>query len=173
MGYFKGIAGMYFKKAAGGKTVFFPWGAFAKGYTLADEPLEARVRGFIKLHLIVSLPVLVLAVNYSWTWFFIAVAASYAWFYLKTRALLSGCAVSAEKLTFKESYANSGKAHNKLTLWLLFVASLLFVAVSAWFTVFGPGGSNKLPLAFSGLFFGACAVAIGYMLWSRGRAARR
>ena len=164
MGYFNGVASAYFKKGADGKAVFYPWGVIAKGYVLPDEAAEAKTRRFIKIHLIVSLPAMVIAVNYSLTWVCIAAAASFAWFYFQVKALLKGCPVSAERLTFKESYTNSAKAHNKAGLWALFIISLLFVAAGIWFMIVGPAHSSKVALALSTLFFGACSCAIGYMV---------
>ena len=171
MGYFDGIANLYFKKDSGGKTVFYPWGVIAKGYTLPDEAREAKARGFIKLHTMVTLPAVVISVSSGWIWLFITAAVLYGWFFFKAKALVQGCPPSLEKLSFKESYDNSAKGHNKGVLWLLLIISLFFVAAGLWLIFHGTIDSGVFPLVLSCLFFGGCSFAIGYMIKSKGKGA--
>ena len=167
MGYFDGIAGLYFKKDAGGKTVYYPWRIVGKGYVMPDEAAEKEARGFIRLFMMVTLPVIVIAVNISWIWAVAAMAGLAMWYYLKTRALVAGRALSLEKLTFEESYTNSAKAHNIAVLWLLFIISLLFTAASLWFAFGGAVHCDRLMMCVSSFFFAFCSVSLGYMIKKR------
>jgi len=164
MGYFDGIANMYFKKDAEGKTVFYPWGVIGEGYKLTDDAAETKIRSFVKQHYAISLPVVVIAVNVNWGWLFVAAGALYGWYYLRVRALLDGSSVSKEKLSLKESYFNSAKAHNKYVLWLLFACSLFFVVAGLYLMFVVRGNSNQFALLLSTLFFSVCASGIGYMI---------
>lgn len=164
MGYFEGISNLYFKSDSGGKQVFYPWGVFGKGYVLPDAAAEGKLRRFIRVHLMVAFPVIIVAVIQGWGWCVIACAGLFAWFYIGSRRHLAGCQVSSERLTLKESYSNSAKAHNLVTLWVLFIIALFFTFVPFWLATGEPVNSSRLMLILSGLLFGCFSFAIGYMI---------
>lgn len=165
MGYFEGLTSGSFKKNKDGNTVFFPWGVLSKGRILPDEPTETKVRGFLINYYKVTLPTIIgVGVIVGWLWSFLLVPIFSAWFYFGTKSLISGCPYSEEKLTLKEGYTNSATSHNKFTLWLLFFCTLLFVLAGIFIAITAKSSDQMMLGWFSTIFFGACGVAIGYML---------
>lgn len=165
MGYFEGLASGSFKKNKDGNTVFFPWGMLSKGRVLPDESTETKLRGFLIHYYKVCLPTIIgVGVIIGWLWAFLLAPIFSAWFYFGTKSLTSGCPYSEEKLTFKEGYTNSAASHNKLTLWLLFFCSLLFVLAGIFIAVTAESSDQMMLGWFTAVLFGACGVAFGYML---------
>ena len=165
MGYFDGLTNGSFKKDKNGNTVFFPWGVLGKGRVLPDESTEIQVRGFVRRYHQVTLPLIIgVGVIFGWVWSFLLVPVFGAWFYFWSRRLVSKCSYSEDKLTLKEGYQNSAASHNKFTLWLLFIFSVLFVLVGIFFAIAAKSGYQMILGLLSAAFFGACSVAIGYML---------
>ncbi|MBT0568955.1 hypothetical protein KIK84_01325 [Curvibacter sp. CHRR-16] len=161
MGYFDGLTNASFKKDKNGTTVFFPWGIFGKGRVLADEVAEAKVRAFVHRFYKVSVPTSIgVGVLFGWAWAFLLVAIFYGWYYAGTKPLISGCSYSDDKLTLKEVYSNSAEGHSKVTLWLLFVGSVLLVLMGVFVATTGAMILGLLAAAV----FGATATAFGYML---------
>jgi hypothetical protein len=165
MGYFEGLTNSSFKKDKDGNTIFFPWGVLGKGRVLPDEPTETRVRVFISRYYKVSLATIIgLGVIVGWTWSFLLVPIFVAWFYFGSKSLVSGYPYSEDKLTLKEGYTSSAAGHNKVTLWLLFIFSILFVLAGIFIASMATS-SGQIALGLLGtIFFGACSAAIGYML---------
>jgi len=165
MGFFDGLTNGIFKRDKNGNMVFFPWGVLGRGRILPDEITESKVRGFVRRYYQVTLPMIIgVGVVVGWAWSFLLVPIFGAWFYFGTKSLISGCPYSEGKLTLKESYVNSATRHNKFTLWILFICSLLFVAGAIWLAISTNSPSEMLEGWFSVIFFGACSAAIGYML---------
>lgn len=127
MGYFDSLASSLFKKDESGKSIFYPWGVFGKGRVLPDEETENRVRRLvIRFFMIGIILVLIVGGSVGWVYGFIPVVVFIAWYQFKLMALIAGCSVSHEKLTFREGWA---KRFNKTTLWLMLILfSILFVA---------------------------------------------
>ncbi len=100
----------------------------------------------------------------GWAWSFLLVPVFGAWFYFGSKSLVSGCPYGEDKLTLKEGYANSAASHNKFTLWLLFIFSVLFVLAGIFIASAAKSSGQMMLGWFSVVFFGACGAAIGYML---------
>jgi hypothetical protein len=88
------------------------------------------------------------------------------WFLIKSGQLTKDCPISQEKLTFKEGYTNSAKAHNKTTLWILLRVSVLCTLIG-----FSLLFSSKLFIVGLLLIclFGLCSWAIYYMISVKNR----
>ncbi len=164
MGYFDGLADGTFKKDSQGNTVFYPWGVLGKGRVIPDEETRVRLRNFVKLYYQITLPVIiVLSVFRLWLLLVPATIGLVAWFLIHTRTLLKDCPLSTEKLTLKEGYRNSAASHNKPTLWILLVFSLLMVAGGLFLLIAG-----KVLIGLGALvMFGLCSAAFIYMLKSK------
>lgn len=171
MGYFEGLAEACFKKDEAGRTIFYPLGVLAKGRVLPDSLTEDRVRRFMIRYYKVTLPVtILLAAFHKWGLLVTAAIVSFIWFYLFCRKTTAHLPISDSKLTLREGYASSAKAHNKITLWVLFVVSILFIAGGLFLTIAAPTFEKRLTgLACLG-FFALCGAAIGYMLRSKYKA---
>jgi len=165
VGYFDGLTNGIFKKDKYGNTVFFPWGVLGKGRVLSDESTETRVRSFVRRYYQVTLPLIIgVGVIFGWVWSFLLLPVFGAWFYFGSRRLVSKCSYSEDKLTLKESYENSAVSHNKFTLRLLFIFSVLFVLAGIFMAIASKSSGQMIVGLLSAAFFGACSVAIGYML---------
>lgn len=165
MGYFDGLTDAIFKKDKDGNAVFYPWGIFGKGRVLADPAKADQLRSFVRNYYLLTLPTLiVLGILRSMPWLVGVGLLLILWFLIRSRALLAGTPYSDERLTLKEGYKNSAASHNRLTLWVLFISSILFVLVGILLAL----KAHTLVHALFGLgttvFFGACGAAIGYML---------
>ncbi len=168
MSYFDALTGSGFKKDDAGNIVFYPWGVFGKGRVLQDEETENKVREFIRRYYTISLPVIIIVgVTVSWVYALILLPVLFAWYYVKSRALIAGCAVTQDKLTLKQTYTNSAKVYNKKVLWLFLIFSILFGAGGLSMVFFGTSIRDKIISLLTFLFFGACAVNFGYMIKAR------
>ncbi|MDT7519216.1 hypothetical protein RAE19_10910 [Rhodoferax sp. TBRC 17660] len=165
MGYFQGLTNASFKKDQKGNTVFFPWGVLGRGRVIPDEPTETKVRAFLSRYYKVSLPtMIVVGVVVGWAWSFLLIPIFGAWFYFGSKSLVSEYPYSEDKLTLKEGYTSSAAGHNKVTLWLLFTCSTLFVLAGIFIASVATSPSQIVMGLFTAIFFGACSAAIGYML---------
>ncbi len=163
MGYFDGLASGIIKKDNDNNPVYYPWGVLGKGYVLPDAERETTIKNMVILfyQLFFGLFFVHLFVLKNIPIFVVLTIALIAWFLLKSRQLTKDCPKSDEKLTIKEGYTNSAKAHNKTVLWILLVVAVLFTL----------GG---IAMLFSGkllilglimtILFGASSAAIYYMI---------
>jgi hypothetical protein len=165
MGYFDGLTNGNFKKDKDGNTVFFPWGALGRGRILPDRSTEATVRGFVRRYLQVTLPIIIgVGIIFGWAWPFLLLPVFSAWYYFGTKSLVSGCPRSEDKLTLKESYTSAAANHNKVTLWLLFICSVLFVLGGIFMSTMAKSSGQMILGLLTAAFFGACGGALGFML---------
>jgi hypothetical protein len=163
MGYFDGLASGIIKKDKSDNAVYYPWGVLGKGYVLPNATRETAIKNmvilfyqiflgmfFIHLFLIKNAPI-----------FAVLVIALVIWFLVKSHQLTKDCPKSDEKLTLKEGYTNSAKAHNKTVLWILFGVSMLFTLAGIAMVL----SSKKFVLGLLLVtLFGACNWAIYYMI---------
>ena len=163
MGYFDGLASSIIKKDKDNNPVYYPWGVLGKGYVLPDAERETAIKNMVILfyqiffgvffvHLFLLKNALIFA---------LLVLALVIWFLVKSKQLTKDCPKSGEKLTLKEGYTNSAKAHNKTVLWILLV-----VAVIATLGGIALLFSSKLFILglIMTLLFGASSAAIYYMI---------
>lgn len=165
MGYFEGLVNGNFKKDTNGNIVFFPWGILGRGRVLPDEATETRARAFVGRYYKISLPMIIgVGVIVGWAWLLLLVPVLVAWFYFGTKSLVSGCPYSEDRFTLRQRFATLAKSYDKLTLWLLFIFSILFVFLGLY--VLGSGKtSGEMMLGWSSVvFFGVGGLAFGYML---------
>jgi hypothetical protein len=165
MGYFEGLTNASFKKDQTGSTVFYPWGVLGKGRILEDPAVEARLRKFVSRFHKISLPVTIgVGAIVGWSWSLILIPLFSAWFYFGSKALISDSSYSDQKMKLKEGYANSAAGHSKLTLWLLFLCSVVFVMAGVLISIFAKSVNETAMGVSVTIFFGACGIAVGYML---------
>lgn len=168
MGYFDALTSSSFKTSDDGHRLFFPWGAIGRGYIVGSEGHFQRLRKRIKAYLMISLPVCIAAV--IWGGLFgglailpIAIVPYIVWVRLQLRDLVA----SEERLTVGQSIANQTREHSALGLWLMEVASLMFVAGGLFILVVEPG--NWMVGVAGIAFFGVCAVIGARMLSAKRR----
>ena len=166
MGYFNGITDIYFKTEDKGRTLFYPWGVFGRGYILPDESKRQKIREFKKRYHMVSIPcfaTIAVAILYGWVGCFIIIPIFPLWYFFRTAQLLKGVpSVTGTKMGLKESFEISSKSHNIIILWLMLIVSVLFTIAGIITFIFD---KSAWPLGLICiLFFGAAGCAIGYMI---------
>ena len=163
MGYFDGLASGIIKKDKDNNPVYYPWGVLGKGYVLPSAERETEIKNMVILfyqlffgvffvHLFLLKNALIFA---------LLVLALVIWFLVKSKQLTKDCPKSGEKLTLKEGYTNSAKAHNKTVLWILLVVA--FIATLGGIALLFSGKQFILGLIMT-LLFGASSAAIYYMI---------
>jgi hypothetical protein len=164
VGYFNGLTAGSFKTNAEGQHLFYPWGVLGKGYVLDVPQTANRVRRFLKLYYVVSLPLAVVIVNtLPWYYVLAVMCVEILVYAIAIPFLMRGLTTTSERLKFGESYANAATAFGPTTLGLLFAGSMLFVIGGIFIILTGKVGIGLATV----LFFGACGVVYGYMLYTR------
>lgn len=163
MGYFDGLASGIIKKDKNNSAVYYPWGALGKGYVLPDFERETAIKKMVILFYQLFLGLLFVhffLLNNAIV-FGVLVIVLIVWFFIKSRQLTKNCPKSDEKLTLKEGYTNSAKAHNKTILWILFLVSV--IATLGGITMLFSAKMFITGLIIA-ILFGASSVAIYYMI---------
>ncbi len=163
MGYFDGLASGIIKKDVNNNSVYYPWGILGKGYVLPNAERESAIKKMVILfyQLFLALFAFFFIIFKNLPIFGVGTIGLTIWFLYQSKQLTKDCPVSTEKLTLKEGYTNSAKAHNKTVLWILLGVSILFT-LGAVALVFNRK-TLLLGLFFTPLF-GACSWAIYYMI---------
>ncbi len=160
MGYFDGLTASNFKTGKNGDKLFFPYGVIGKGYVLNKEK-EQELRKFVKWYYVVTLPIAIglgRIDNYIVVLlFFISISLIY---HISIKRKTANLQISSEKLKFTESLSNSAKKHNMITLWFLFICSLLFV-IGGLIIV---ADTDKFIMGFSAVVFFGLTSVILFML---------
>ena len=79
--YFEGLIEGSFKTAADGQRLFYPWGVLGKGYVLLGVQAEQRIRRFMKIYYMVSLPLVFITVSFYGFYYALAlVPRSSCWY---------------------------------------------------------------------------------------------
>jgi hypothetical protein len=163
VGYFEALTSSSFKTTPDGRRLFFPWGPLGRGYVIASEQDYERLRQQIKTFLVVGL---VAIIGFSVLQIYVAasiVTAFLMGFYLLwMRSLLSRLQRSDERLSLQESMTTQARLHSGAVLWLLEIASLVFVGGGVLILIATP--ADWLIALAAIVFFGLCAVAVGRML---------
>jgi hypothetical protein len=165
MGYFDGLTNASFKTDAQGITLFYKWGVLGKGYIIPSADKKNEIHKFLKLYYMVSLPIIIgVGAFINWLLAALLVIPFFIWFQIKISSLTKGLTISHEKLTLKESYTNSAKGHNKTTLWLLLVFSILMSLGGLFILLIARDFKGQMLGAGCVIMFGACSAAFIYML---------
>jgi hypothetical protein len=168
MGYFDALTSSSFKTTDDGRRLFFPWGTLGRGYDIPSEEELERLRRHVKAYMVVSLPLIIVAV--TWKGFLGGVALMPVLivpYVLWTQSQCRRLSRTDEKLTLSESVAGQARAHSTVGLWLLELGALTFVGAGVLILLLDP--SNWLLAGGSIAFFGLCAVMFALMLINKRR----
>jgi hypothetical protein len=168
MGYFDGLTSGNFKTALDGQKLFFPWGYLHRGYVLASERDAERLRRQLKTYYVVLIAAII---GTSMIRAFVVSAAVAALgivvYAIWSRRQVAGLQPGGETMSFREGAVAQARAYGARKLWMMEACALLLAAAGVFMYVTDP---TKRPMAILTLiFFGCCAVIIGYMLVIRGR----
>lgn len=171
MGYFDGLTSGSFKTTEDGRRLFFPWGVLGRGYIIGSEHHYGRLRQQVKAYIVVSLLVTIVTPSFfhGYTVTCALVAVSIALYLTWMWVLLPRLQAADEGLSLKESMTSQARAHGPVVLWLLTIASLVFVAGGLLMFVAEP--SSRIVALAVILFFGFCAAMSIRMLVLRRTAA--
>jgi hypothetical protein len=171
MGYFDAVISGWFKTTADGRRLFFPWGTLSRGYAIPSEEEFQRLRRHLKAYVVVSLPLIIVAINWKGCLGGAAIVPILTVpYFLWTQSQCRRLRRTDEKLTLRESTAIQARAHSTVDLRLLEFFSLGFVGAGVLILLVDP--SNWLLAAGPIAFFGLCAVIFGRMLSIKRREAR-
>jgi hypothetical protein len=166
MGYFEGLIASSFKTDEKGQVIFYPWGKMGKGYILSRDEQQIEISKFVKLYYVISFASIIgLGIVLGWLYTVILLPFLFAWYYFVITKRLKGLSKSDEKLTLKESYTSSAKAHNAVTLWIMLACSVLFVLAGIFILIVNK--EEWILALLSITFFGVCGIAIAYMIKQR------
>jgi hypothetical protein len=163
MGYFDGLASGIFKKNKQNQSVYYPWGVLGKGYVLPDTERETAIKNMVIMfyQLFFAILIMFFIIFNNMLTFGIGTLGLVVWFLYKSKQLTKDCPVSTEKLTLKEGYTNSAKAHNMWVLYALLAVSVIFTLIGLVLLI---GGRSVGAGLFLGILFGACCAAFVYMI---------
>jgi hypothetical protein len=168
MGYFDGLTSGNFKTAQSGQKLFFPWGYLHRGYVLGSEQDAERMRRQLKMYYIVLMAAII---GTSAIHAFIVSAAvavlGIVFYAIWSRRQVAGLQPAGETMSFGESAAAQARAYGARRLWLTEAGALLLAAAGIFMYVTDP--TNRPMALLTLIFFGCCAVAIGYLIVIRGR----
>jgi hypothetical protein len=170
MGYLEGLTNGSFKTTEDGRKLFFPWGLLGSGYVVASEQDYLQLRRQVKAYMVVTLVAVIASGIYEPYRAPPAAAALLVAFYLAWMwRALPRMERSDEKLSLQESMTSQARAHGAVVLWMLEIASFVFVIAGIAMLVFDPG--SRLTALFCTAFFGLCAANIARLIVLRHRTA--
>jgi hypothetical protein len=184
MGYFDAVAAFSFKTAPDGRKVFFPWGAWGRGYTVASERDYRQLHRQIKVQWVSQVLLALLAslvfvdgpASLKGTVIvaiLIVLVLYFACHVLWLRYWLPRLRPSNEKferLPLQERMNLVARAFPAVVLWFVEIGSLAFVACAILIVILDPG---QWRIALAGFFsFGFAAAFLAYMLVLRRRPVR-
>jgi Ca2+/Na+ antiporter len=168
MGYFDGLTSGGFKTTEDGRRLFFPWGVLGGGYAIASEQDYQRLRTQVKAYTVVTLVLVIASGMYDPYRAPLAAAAVLVCFYCAWMwRLLPRMERSDEQLSLQDSMTAQARAHGPVVLWVLEIASIIFVVTGIAMLVFDPG--SRLTALFCTAFFGLCAAKIARLIVLRNR----
>jgi len=166
MGYFEGLTSSSFKTTADGRRLFFPWGVLGRGYAIDSEERYERLRKQVKAYIVVSLLLVIAAPAFfradNLMVPFALAGVSVAFYVAWMCVLLPRLGTTDEALSLRESMSSQARAHGPVILWLLTIASLVFVAGGILMLIAEP--HSWLVALAAILFFGFCAAVSIRML---------
>ncbi len=162
MGYFDGLTASSFKTDEKGNTIFYPWGIFGKGYILPEDRKDS-LRQTIKRHMMIFVPLAILCSIFFKIWIaFLLIPLYFFGYGIWVNRQTNGLEVSSDKLTLSDARTSSARSHNMATLWLLEIASLLFVFLGTFNLIISP--KNWFVSTCSIIFFGFGAIIFWKMI---------
>ena len=159
MAYFSGFIDISFKKDEKGRTIFYPWGIFGRGYILPDDKKDI-IHKKLKRSYQVLLTLVILTEIFLSSWVsIILVLLLLGVLAIFDKRLVRGCEISPDRLTLSDTRSTLVRSQSLITTWFLEICSLLFVLAGIFILVTSPKQWFIGILSVS--FFGFCA----YIFW--------
>ena len=166
MGYFDGLVASSFRKDSSGRTLYYPFGIFGRGYVIPNDEKEKSIRSSLKRFNIIALPILIgTGIFLGWLYAILLLIPVLLWAILLPKSLVKGLQPCATKIKVSDSIDSSARAHSKGMLWFLSLTSGLLTLVGLFVLISVP---DKSILALSTIvFFGLGTFIMGRMLLRR------
>jgi hypothetical protein len=169
MGYFDALTSSYFKTAADGRKLFYPWGVLGRGYVIATDQDQQRLVRQLKIYTIVSFVLIVGAgILQSYMGALVIGLALIVFYVFWARHLVRGLQPSGEGLSMRESYTSQARAHSSGSLWAMEIGSLVLLIGAIAMLIFDP--DNRGTALMGIVVFGIITAGITWMLILRRRA---
>ena len=163
MGYFDGLVASGFKKDNSGRTLYYPFGTFGRGYVILDDNKEKRIRSSLKRFYFISLPILIgTGMIFGWLYAIFLLIPVLLWAILLPKLLVKGLQPCSTKMKVSDSIESSAEAHSRGMLWFLFIGGSLFTLMGLFILISDPERSIMAILTIA--FFGLCTLITGWML---------
>ena len=170
MSYFDALMSSWFKTLPDGRKLFYPRGAWGRGYIIASEQDYKRLRQQIKVYLIVMVVLMIGAsVSPGYLWILGLGVLLLGFYYLVFAPYcVRGLQPSDEKLSLQDSYTNEALALSSKRLWSMEIGSIAFVGLGVLMLAFDP--DSWLSAVAIIVAFGFSAAIFMWMLLLRRRA---
>jgi len=171
MNFFGALTACYFKIGSDGRRLYYPWGFWGRGYAISSESDYQRLRQQLTIYQVATLVLVVGAVVVDRYIVACVIGALCMLFYaVWSRSLRAGLQGTDQRMSLRESFISQANAYSALTLWLLIIGALAFVAMGVMLLIFDNEGRLMTLLAI--VFFGLCAASGIYMMLLRQRTGR-
>ena len=170
MSYFDALMSSWFKTLPDGRKLFYPRGAWGRGYIIASERDYKRLRQQIKVYLIVMLVLMIGAsVSPGYLWILGLGVLLLGFYYLVFAPYcVRGLQPSDERLSLQDSYTNEALAFSTKRLWSMVIGSIAVVGLGIVMLVFDP--DSRLGAVAIIVICGFSAAVFLWMLLLRRRA---
>ncbi len=163
MGYFDGLTDAAFKEDEQGNSVFYPFGILGKGKVIPNVEAKQSIRNLLKRYYQIFFPIMVLTgIIVGWVWAFAVAICSMVPLYVLIFQKTKNYEVATSSLKFSESARNSARSHNRGTLWVLFLTSIVFTLGGVLMAVVE--SESRIVGGLCAVFFGLCSYSIGRMI---------
>jgi hypothetical protein len=174
MGYFTNMAAAAFGSDGEGRKLFSPWGLFARSYYIPDTVSEGRLFRKLTWYYRISLFAVFIPTPFLFRHFL-----RQPWLFLGSLALVTSASWLAMFIVLHSDLESLQRAPSRPSLRLLYtrvaqrrtqrglilglLSSIVFVVLGA--CMCSEGGFPFAWRVSAVVFFGACAIACGYMLY--------
>ncbi len=166
--FLDGFVDSWFKTAADGSRIFFPFGVLGRGYSVPFPEDEERIKEHGKV-LIIGLAIagFLLILFQEQLPIVICLSAVFVFGIAVTFYLKHGLEPSNERLSYKENFQKQAFIYPVWFIWGGMIICAAFVALGLLILIFQP---QEWPMAIGGIvFFGACSAVYIRMIIVRGR----
>jgi len=105
MGFFRRLTDSSFKTDSDGKTIFYPWGVFGKGYVLPSKEYEEKIRSFLTKYYAFGLIAIIVIGAFLGLWFVLLFMVPFLFLIGQVRSIRFAKSLQRSdiRLSFKEN----------------------------------------------------------------------
>lgn len=163
--YTDGLFASFTKTTPDGRRVIYPWGVMGKGYFIADDQSEERLKRLYAVAVIVATVVLgVASFLGGLSGVFGALVLLLLCYVVYAKRLTAGMEPSGEGLSLVEAYRAGARAYSLRQLWSWVFTGIFMIGIGAALIVAGYPGSINPALGMLpelGIFWGLGIVVAG------------